>query len=292
MENNVKTLEQIQEEFKKKRDEFTENKSSETVLEEIRIDEIVEDMIEESEEESLDENLITEEEEQILKAPEIFLEGEDVFELEDIQFPEMETPKSREKLVTVVRIITTVIIIICVVGILLGGAMFIVGKDAEKEFFGYGFYPEYTEKMSPKYNRGDMVLYEAKGVEEIVAETTVGSYIVTYTNNERKELCIAQVEDLIRDDKTGNISYKIRADKTILGEDNIIHAHLVKGKAKSYPLKGFAFGTYYVIKYVKRLAIGFFCPFVFAIVVRIILGLKMKSQYDEDIEELTIRFEE
>lgn len=235
MENNVKTLEQIQEEFMKRRDEFTENKSSETVLEKIRIDEIVEDLIEESVEESLDENLITEEE-QTLKAPQIFLEEEDAFEQEDIQFPEMTTPYVRKKGATVVRVITTIVIILCVVGILLGAVMFVVGKDAEKEFFGYGFYPEYTEKMSPKYNRGDMVLYEAKGVEEIVAETTVGSYIVAYTNMERKELCVAQVEDLIRDDKTGDISYKIRADKTILEEDNIIQAHLVKGKAKFYPL--------------------------------------------------------
>ncbi|MBR2152057.1 MAG: hypothetical protein IJ944_02070 [Clostridia bacterium] len=291
MENNVKTLEQIQEEFMKRRDEFTENKSSETVLEKIRIDEIVEDLIEESVEESLDENLITEEE-QTLKAPQIFLEEEDAFEQEDIQFPEMTTPYVRKKGATVVRVITTIVIILCVVGILLGAVMFVVGKDAEKEFFGYGFYPEYTEKMSPKYNRGDMVLYEAKGVEEIVAETTVGSYIVAYTNMERKELCVAQVEDLIRDDKTGDISYKIRADKTILEEDNIIQAHLVKGKAKFYPLKWSAFGTYYVIKYVKYFAIGFFASFVVAIVVRAIFGRKIKSQYDEDADEKDIQLEE
>ncbi len=291
MENNVKTLEQIQEEFMKRRDEFTENKSSETGLEKIRIDEIVEDLIEESVEESLDENLITEEE-QTLKVPQIFLEEEDAFEQEDTQFPEMTTPYVRKKGATVVRVITTIVIILCVVGILLGGAMFVIGKDAEKEFFGYGFYPEYTEKMSPKYNRGDMVLYEAKSVEEIVAETTVGSYIVAYTNMERKELCIAQVEDLIRDDKTGDISYKIRADKTILEEDNIIQAHLVKGKAKFYPLKWFAFGTYYVIKYVRYFAIGFFASFVVAVVVRAIFGRKIKSQYDEDADEKDIQLEE
>ncbi|MBR4282186.1 MAG: hypothetical protein IKT35_00565, partial [Clostridia bacterium] len=85
------------------------------------------------------------------------------------------------------------------------------------------------------------------------------------------------------------------ADKDIIEEENLIHAHLVKGKAKFYPLKGFAFATYYVVRYVKYFAIGFFAPLVVAIVLRTIFGRKIEIEYDdddEDFEEEDLEFEE
>ena len=278
MVNEVKTLEQIQEEFKKKISEFTNNDNNEAVLEKVPINEIVEDLEEE-------ENLINEEREQSMDAPQLFMGEKEIFSEEERIFPEIIKPYKTKKSVVWVRVLTSIIITLCVVGIVLGGIMFIVGKNPEKEFFGYGFYPENTELMSPKYNRGDMVLYEAKDVEEIVDETTIGSYIVAYTNNERKVLCVAQVEMIYRDNRTGDVYYQIRADKDIPEYNNTIQVHLVKGKAKFYPLKWFAFGTHYVITYVKYFAIGLFAALVASVLVRAIFGRKIKLQHEDDFDD-------
>ncbi len=277
MVSEIKTLEQIQEEFRKKLNEI---KREETVVEEI-IEPPVEQPAKESKEkaEETEENIPSE------AKPEDKIVGfldddQNVFEM-------ILKNQKRRKRVSIVRGITAVVIVLCVVGSVLSTVMAHIGRNPDKVFLGYGFYPEYNNLMSPKYTKGDMVLYEGMELEQIVEDITMGSYIVTYTNNERKYLCVARVEMFVRDNITGDVYYKIKTDKPAIS-DEFVHVRLVKGKAKYYPLKWFAFGTYYVEKYIKYFAISFASAFLVAFIIRSVFGRKIiedEEEFDVDDEE-------
>ncbi len=277
MVNEIKTLEQIQEEYKKIIGEIANN----DIIKEDLPKPIVETPIEKVVVEKTKEEIPSDAPKLILK------EDTDSYEEEDGLAENLSVELKPIKQHRLLRFITGVIIILCSVGFVLGGVIFAIGKNTDKAFFGYGFYPVSGTDMSPVYNVGDMVLYRDLNIEKVVDTAKEGSILVAYTENNRKEISVGRVVSLEKDEKTGDIYYNIKGDNP--NADTLkAHARLVLGVAENYPLKWFAYAVNFVTEHTLYLILGFILPLFICIVIRAFLGPKKRKEdieYFEDLDE-------
>ena len=279
MVNDIKTLEQIQEEFLKKIEEIrTEEKNEEAKADDISNKEISEEFFEED---SL-EDIPFEEVESVLgdELEDYSIEGFDPFWKTKLRDRRIKTAK-------VIKFITGIVMSLCIVGFILGGVMYFIGSDHERTVFGYSFFPVVNGEMDPTYNRGDMVVYEVMDIEDMVDSAKEGKVIVTYTANERKDICIGRIVCIERDDKTGDVYYCIQGDNHGAANRKV-HARLVLGVAKKLPLKWFAYGTDFVVEHARVFLLSFSIPLLICFILRAIFVRNVIEEdylYDEDYED-------